>query len=66
MTNDIKCCDPDAPTETCMVCGRYIYTCERKESVNDSYLCPVKSHNNGVESVGGLWVCNDCQDEFLT
>lgn len=63
---DTKCVDPDAPTEKCVVCEETIHTCERETSVNDSYLCPVKSHNNGIESVGGLWVCNDCQDEFLT
>lgn len=66
MNIDDKCCDPKSPTQKCVVCGETIYTCERENSVNDSYLCPVKSHNNGVESVGGLWVCNDCQDEFLT
>jgi len=63
---DVKCVDPDAPTEKCVLCGETIYTCERETSVNNSYLCPIKTHNNGIESVGGLWVCNDCQDEFLT
>ena len=66
MTNDIKCCNPDAPTETCMVCGRYIYTCERKESVNDSYLCPVVEHNNGWELNNGFWVCSaECEHQYF-
>jgi hypothetical protein len=60
-----KCCDPDSPTEKCVVCGETIHTCERETSVNDSYLCPIKSHNNGTESIGGLWVCDKCGDEYL-
>jgi hypothetical protein len=60
-----KCCDPDSPTEKCIVCGETIHTCERETSVNDSYLCPIKSHNNGTESIGGLWVCDKCGDEYL-
>jgi hypothetical protein len=60
-----KCCDPNSPTEKCIVCGETIHTCERETSVNDSYLCPIKSHNNGTESIGGLWVCDKCGDEYL-
>jgi hypothetical protein len=60
-----KCCDPDSPTEKCVVCGETIHTCERETSINDSYLCPIKSHNNGTESIGGLWVCDKCGDEYL-
>jgi hypothetical protein len=60
-----KCCDPNSPTEKCIVCGETIYTCEKETSTNDSYLCPIKSHNNGTESIGGLWVCDKCGDEYL-
>lgn len=61
-----KCVDPEAPKEKCVVCGDTIYTCERTTSVNDSYLCPITSHNNGYQTDGGLWICENCQEEYLS
>ena len=60
-----KCVDPEAPTEKCIVCGETIYTCERTESVNNSYLCPVSEHNNGYQTNNGVWVCEKCQETYL-
>jgi hypothetical protein len=52
-----KCVNPNTPVEFCLYCGKEVYTCERDESVNNSYLCPV--HPNGFEDKYGNWFCND-------
>jgi hypothetical protein len=52
-----KCANPNTPVEFCLYCGKEVYTCERDESVNNSYLCPV--HPNGFEDKYGNWFCND-------
>lgn len=60
-----KCCDPTAPIKTCVICARDIRTCEREEPVNNSYLCPVESHNIGWEYKTGVWVCSrECEAEY--
>jgi len=58
-----SCADPDAPLETCFVCGKIIHTCERKEPANDSYLCPV--HKAGWQRGNGVWVCGEeCDSQY--
>lgn len=60
-----ECADPDAPLETCAICGRFIYTCERKEPVNDSYLCPVPEHRGGWQRGDGAWICSEeCDRQY--
>lgn len=58
-----SCVDPHAPVHPCVICDTPVFTCERKESLNNSYLCPV--HPNGIETRHGLWVCSDdCHEEY--
>lgn len=52
-----NCVNSHAPIEFCLYCGKEVHTCERNESVNNSYLCPV--HPNGFEDKYGNWFCND-------
>lgn len=58
------CVEPDAPWMACCVCDRPIKTCERREPIDDSYLCPV--HKDGSELTDGRWVCSDeCHDKIV-
>jgi hypothetical protein len=58
-----SCADPDAPLESCFVCGKSIHTCERKEAVNNSYLCPV--HGDGWQRGDGAWICSEeCDQKY--
>lgn len=60
-----KCVDPDAPREVCLACAGEVFTCERKEPVEDpdgvpNYICPI--HPDGVQMEKG-WVCSSkCWD----
>lgn len=66
MNKTKKCADPSAPKEICIICGNSIHTCERKKSANNSYLCPVDSHNNGWELNNGIWVCSKkCETQYF-
>jgi len=51
------CADPTAPVASCVTCGKPVHTCERKQSVNNDYCCPL--HTDGVELAGGRWICSE-------
>jgi hypothetical protein len=51
----LECCDPSAPLEKCVMCGKIVHTCERDISVNNDYRCPV--HQDGFEDDDGDWFC---------
>ena len=54
-----QCCDPNALQVPCVNCGTTVFTCEREEPVNNSYLCP--AHPDGFEDGYGHWFCgNKC------
>lgn len=58
-----ECVDPTAPVYLCAICDGPVFTCERKEPHNCSYLCP--AHPDGIETPQRLWVCSDkCYDEY--
>jgi hypothetical protein len=52
----LECCDPSAPLEKCVMCGKIVHTCERDISVNNDYRCPV--HQDGFEDDNGDWFCD--------
>lgn len=57
------CVEPDAPIETCVVCGKDVHTCQRDEPVDNSYICP--KHPEGLALTGGGWVCSEkCWEEY--
>lgn len=59
-----QCVEPDAPYKPCCICGTHVKTCERKEPVNNSYVCP--SHPNGCELSDGRWTCSiECWEKAI-
>lgn len=52
-----ECCDPDAPIDKCITCGKVVHTCEREYPINNDYRCPL--HKDDIQDNDGNWFCND-------
>jgi hypothetical protein len=58
------CVQPDAPWVACVICGKFVKTCECEELPDEAdvfepadYVCP--EHPDGCELSNGLgWVCS--------
>ena len=51
-----QCCNQNAPQVPCVNCGKTVFTCERENAVDNSYLCPL--HPEGFEDFPGQWFCS--------
>lgn len=65
------CCNPNAPIEKCVVCGKDVHTCERKEwgkkglipyKISNDYTCPV--HKAGVQTLLGWFCSEECYFQY--